>query len=77
MIITPSIIIFNIIIFILVFLFVKTIDNRKWLSILVSLVLTPIVYFYVFYPILNIFSSYHHEKYFNSEVWIDKPSSTL
>ena len=74
MIITPLIVIFNIIIFILVFLFVKTIDNRKWLSILVSLVLTPIVYFYMFYPILNIFSSYHHQKYFNSEVWIDKPA---
>ena len=74
MILTPLTIIFFIAIFVLVYLFVKTIDNRKWLSILVSLVLTPIVYFYVFYPILNIFSSYHHEKYFDSEVWIDKPA---
>jgi type IV secretory pathway VirB6-like protein len=74
MVVTPLVVIFNLIIFVLVFLFVKTIDKRKWLSVLVSLVLTPLVYFYVFYPILNIFSSYHHQKYFNSEVWIEKPS---
>jgi len=74
MVVTPLVVIFNLIIFVLVFLFVKTIDKRKWLSILVSLVLTPLIYFYVFYPILNIFSSYHHQKYFNSEVWIEKPS---
>ena len=73
MVVTPLVVIFNLIIFVLVFLFVKTIDKRKWLSVLVSLVLTPLVYFYVFYPILNIFSSYHHQKYFNSEVWIEKP----
>lgn len=75
MIITPIIVIFFVSIFVLMFLFVKTIDKRKWLAVLVSLVLTPIVYFYVFYPILNIFSSYHNEKYFNSEVWIEEPSS--
>ena len=74
MIITPTVVVFNVGIFILVFLFVKSIDKRKGLSILVSLVLTPLVYLYVFYPILNIFSSYHHEKYFNSEVWIKKPA---
>lgn len=74
MIITPIIVIFFVSIFVLVFLFVKTIDKRKWLAVLVSLVLTPIVYFYVFYPILNIFSSYHNEKYFNSEAWIEEPS---
>ena len=71
---TPLTVIFFIAIFVLVFLFVNTIDKRKWLNVLVSLVLTPIVYFYVFYPILNIFSSYHHEKYFNSEIWKDKPA---
>jgi hypothetical protein len=75
MIITPIIVIFFVSIFVLVFLFVKTIDKRKWLAILVSLVLTPIVYFYIFYPILNIFSSYYNEKYFDSEVWIEEPSS--
>ncbi|MGM5470276.1 hypothetical protein ACS386_08360 [Flavobacteriaceae bacterium LMO-SS05] len=74
MIITPTVVIFFFIIFVLVFLFVKTIDKRKWLSLVVSLILTPIVYFYVFYPILNIFSSYHHQKYFNSESWMENPS---
>ena len=74
MIITPTVVIFNIVIFALVYLFVKTIDKRKWLNILVTLVLTPIVYLYIFYPILNIFSSYHHQKYFNSEAWLEKPN---
>ena len=74
MILTPLTVIFFIAIFVLVYLFASTIDKRKWLNILVSLVLTPIVYFYVFYPILNIFSSYHHEKYFNSESWKVKPA---
>ena len=73
MIITPSVVIFNVIIFGLVYVFVRTIDKRKWLNIVVSLVLTPIVYFFVFYPILNIFSSYHHQKHFSSEVWLEKP----
>ena len=74
MIITPAVVVFNVIIFVLVYLFVKTIDKRKWLNILVSLVLTPIVYLYLFYPVLNIFSSYHHQKYFNSEAWLEKPN---
>ena len=74
MIITVKLIIFLVIIFVLVFLFVNTIDKRKWLTILVSLVLTPLVYFYVAYPLINIFSSYHHEKYFNAESWQEKPA---
>lgn len=74
MIITPLFIIFNIFVFVLVWFFVKTIDERKWLNILVSLVLTPIVYFYVFYPFINIFASYHHQKYFNEKAWIEKPA---
>ncbi|MEC3908540.1 hypothetical protein VOI54_16030 [Tamlana sp. 2201CG12-4] len=73
MIITPTFIILIGIVFILTWLFVKTIDKRKWLTILVSLALTPIAYFYVVYPILNIFSSYHHEKRFNPETWQSKP----
>lgn len=73
MIITPIFIILISIVFILVWLFVKTIDNRKWLTLLVSLALTPIAYFYVVYPMINIFSSYHHEKHFNAEAWKDKP----
>lgn len=74
MIITPLFVIFLIIVFVLVWLFANTIDKRKWVSILISLVLTPLVYFFVFYPVLNIFSSYHHEKYFEAEAWNKKPS---
>lgn len=72
MIITPTLIFLNILVFVLVWLFVKTIDKRKWLTILVSIVLTPIIYFYVFYALLNIFSSYHHQKYFDKEAWKTK-----
>ncbi|WP_303315634.1 hypothetical protein Q4Q34_14610 [Flavivirga abyssicola] len=73
MILTPLFIIFLILVFVLVWLFANTIDKRKWVSLLISLLLTPVVYFYVFYPLLNIFSSYHHQKYFNTEAWKDKP----
>jgi hypothetical protein len=73
MIITPLLIVFICLVFVLVFLFVKTIDKRKWLTILVSLALTPIVYFYAFYPFLNIISSFHHQKYFNADAWEEKP----
>ena len=72
MIITPLFIVFNIFVFVLVWFFVKTIDERKWLNILVSLVLTPVVYFYIFYPFVNIFASYHHQKYFNETTWKTK-----
>ena len=40
---------------------------------LISLILTPVVYFYVFYPFLNIISSYHHQKHFDSEAWETNP----
>lgn len=73
MILTPTFIILISIVFILVWLFVNTIDKRKWLTLLVSLALTPIAYFYVVYPMINIFSSYHHEKYFNAEAWEENP----
>ena len=73
MIITPIFIALIRLVFILVWLFVRTIDKRKWLTLLVSLALTPIAYFYVIYPMINIFSSYHHEKYFNAEAWSDNP----
>ena len=73
MILTPIFIILVSAVFVLVWLFVRTIDKRKWLTLLVSLVLTPIAYFYVLYPMINIFSSYHHEKYFNAEAWEEKP----
>lgn len=74
MIYKPTFIVILAIVFILVWLFTNTIDKRKWLSFLISLVFTPIIYFYVFYPLLNIFSSYHHEKYFDAEAWSNKPA---
>lgn len=74
MIITPIFVILLIIVFILVWLFINTIDKRKWLTFLISLALTPVVYFYLFYPMLNIFSSYHHQKHFNAEAWKEKPA---
>ncbi|WP_396601481.1 hypothetical protein [Algibacter sp. R77976] len=73
MIVTPLFVIFLVVVFILVWLFVNTIDKRKWLTFIVSLAITPVVYFYMFYPMLNIFSSYHHEKYFDAVAWEDKP----
>lgn len=74
MILTPLFLVFFIIVFVLIWLFTNTIDRRKWVSFLISLVLTPLAYFFVFYPVLNIFSSYHHEKYFDTEAWNEKPS---
>lgn len=74
MIYTPLFIVLFLMVFSLVWLFVNTIDRRKWLSFLISLLAAPVVYFYVFYPLLNIFCSYHHQKYFNSKDWIEKPS---
>ncbi|MBD0822935.1 hypothetical protein [Aestuariibaculum marinum] len=74
MILTPLFVIFLILVFILLWLFTNTIDKRKWLSLLLAIALTPVIYFYVFYPLINIFSSYHHEKHFNSSAWINKPA---
>lgn len=74
MILTPLFIVFLVLVFVLVWLFTNTIDKCKWLSFLISLVLTPIVYFYIFYPLLNIFSSYHHQKHFDTEAWKDYPA---
>ena len=64
-----TLIVFLLIVFVLVFLFVNTIDKRKWLTFIISVVATPFIYFYGFYPMVNIFSSYHHEKYFDSSSW--------
>ncbi|GAA4304055.1 hypothetical protein [Aestuariibaculum suncheonense] len=74
MILTPLFVIFLIIVFALLWLFTNTIDRRKWLSFLIALGLTPIVYFYVFYPLINIFTSYHHEKHFNAKAWESSPA---
>jgi hypothetical protein len=74
MIITPILVIFMVVVFVLLFLFFNTVDKRKWLTAIISLVLTPVVYFYMFYPFINILSSYHHQKYFDSEAWVEKPA---
>lgn len=74
MIITPGFILFMLMVFGLVFLFSRSIDKRLWVSLGITVVATPIVYSYVFYPFINIFSSYHHKKYFNSDTWKDKPA---
>ncbi|NNE32761.1 MAG: hypothetical protein HKN40_10365 [Winogradskyella sp.] len=74
MIITPFLVIFIIVVFVLLYLFLKTVDKRKWLSALIALALTPFVYFYMFYPFINILSNYHHQKYFDSEAWMEKPA---
>ena len=74
MIITIALVVLLLITFVLVFMFVKTIDNRLWLTFIVSIVITPLVYFYGVYPMINIFSNYHHEKYFSKELWQDKPA---
>jgi hypothetical protein len=74
MIITPFLVIFMVVVFILLFLFLNTVDKRKWLSALISLALTPFVYFYLFYPFVNILSSFHHQKYFDNEAWTENPS---
>lgn len=74
MIITPSFIALVLLVFVLVFLFARSIDKRLWVSLGITVITTPIVYFYVFYPFINIFSSYHHKKYFDAEDWKEKPS---
>ncbi|REG87935.1 hypothetical protein [Winogradskyella sediminis] len=74
MIITPLLVIFLIVVFILLFLFLNTVDKRKWLSGIISLILTPFAFFFIFYPFLNIISSYHYQKYFDSETWLEQPA---
>ncbi|WP_405572407.1 hypothetical protein [Winogradskyella sp. Asnod2-B02-A] len=74
MIFTPLLIVFLCVVFVLLFLFLNTVDKRKWLTALISLVLTPFVFFFLFYPFLNIISNYHHQKYFDNDAWIEKPA---
>jgi hypothetical protein len=74
MIISVTLVVFLIIVFVLVFLFVNTIDKRKWLTFIISVIATPFVYFYGFYPMVNVFSNYHHEKYFDTDNWKDDPT---
>ena len=74
LIITPILIISCIIIAVLCYLFLNTIEEkRKWLNVILALILTPIVYFYIWYPLSTIFLPYHHQKQFNSEAWKTEP----
>ena len=73
MVITITLIISFVVVFVLAWLFIKTIGDNKWISLLITIIATPLLYFYLFYPILNIFSSYHHQKYFNAENWAEFP----
>jgi hypothetical protein len=73
MILTIPLILFFLLVFFLLWKFVKTIDERKWLTFIVSVLFTPLFYFYLFYPLLNIFSSYHHQKYFDTNAWKETP----
>lgn len=74
MVITPVLIISCIIIAVLLYLFLNAIDNtKKLLNIVIAIVITPLVYFYIWYPISNIFVSYHHHKQFDAEAWEEKP----
>lgn len=74
MIYTPTLIISCLAIAILLYLFLNTIDNkRKWLNIILALLITPLAYFYIWYPISTIFLPYHHHKQFDSTEWTEKP----
>ena len=73
MIITPLLIIFLVIVFVLLFLFIRTIDKRKWLTFLITLILTPVAYFFLLYPLISGITNYHHQKKFDSENWKSKP----
>ena len=73
MILTVPFAIILVLLFVVLFIFARTIDKRVWVALLISLVLTPFMYFFVLYPLINIFSDYHHEKYFEAEAWKKKP----
>ena len=48
MVITIGLVISFIAVFILAWLFIKTIGDNKWLSLLITIVATPLLYFYLF-----------------------------
>jgi len=71
---TPTLIISCIIIVVVLYLFLNTIDNnKKWLNMLLAIIITPLMYFYIWYPISTIFLPYHHHKQFESKAWNEKP----
>ncbi len=74
LILTPILIISCIIIAVLLYLFINAIDDeRKWLNVLLALLITPLAYFYIGYPISTIFLPYHHQKEFSIDKWGEKP----
>ena len=74
MIITTTLVVSCIIIFVLLYFFFNSIDDkRKWLNIIITLGCTPLFYFFIWYPISNIFIPYHHHKTFNQEAWTEAP----
>lgn len=73
-IVTTTLVISCLIIFVLLYLFINTIDDaKKWLNIILAILITPLMYFYIWYPISTIFLPYHHHKHFDSAVWSEKP----
>ena len=59
---------------IILYLFLNAIDhNKKVLNLVLAIIITPLVYFYIWYPISNIFIPYHHHKAFDAEAWEEKP----
>ena len=71
---TPVLLISCVIIAVLAYLFINTIDDtKKWLNIILAVLLTPLIYFYIWYPISTIFLPYHHHKKFDSANWSEKP----
>ncbi len=74
LILTPILIISCIIIVVLLYLFINAIDDeRKWLNVLLAVLITPLAYFYIWYPVSTIFLPYHHQKEFNAKKWVEKP----
>ena len=74
LILTPTLMISCLIIAILLYFFINAIDDaRKWLNVILALLITPLAYFYIWYPISTIFFPYHHHKQFDAENWKEKP----
>ncbi|MBP1839719.1 hypothetical protein [Formosa algae] len=74
MVFTVPFVIILVLLFVVLFIFSRTIDKRIWVAFLISIVLTPMIYFYVLYPLINIFSDYHHEKHFEAKAWKKSPA---
>ena len=74
LVITPILVISCTVIAVLCYLFLNTIeDKRKWLNAILALAITPVVYFFIWYPLSTIFLPYHHQKQFDSASWKSEP----